>query len=332
VVDLSPQFIPDQARRSVLQSRSKQHPIIQVVRLLKSNQTKSNQTMMLRRDSSEGSSNIPRSFYCPLTLEVMVDPVIDAEGNTFERQALMHWLSHYGTSPVSRQPLNANLVVPNFALRDIIHEAMGSSWVAQRTEELGHQYSFSSLAEFHDDDLLQPNSLDNSSSSHSSYIRSRASKHRGKMQCYLKKLSQDVGGGMQLQLDDSGLCMFSCENMTIVVEVPEDAGFFFVYTVVTVPTLSEESKDMMLELNRLQNETREYIMVETRLADVSSLRHYLTCFVSPGSILQVEVHCPSRSTSRDSTISFSLIRIALTKSQQPTSATLCPILLKPLPV
>jgi U-box domain len=214
--------------------------------------------MMPARESSGGSSNVPRSFYCPLTLEVMVDPVIDAEGNTFERQALLHWLSYYGASPVSRQPLNANLVVPNFALRDIIHEVMGSSWVAQRKEELGHQYSFSSLAELHDDDFLQPTGLDSSSPSHFSYNTSPASKHRGKMQCFLKRLSRDVGGGMELQLDDSGTCMFSCENMTIVVEMPEATGFFFIYTVVSVPTLSEESKDMMLELNRLPNETREY--------------------------------------------------------------------------
>lgn len=252
--------------------------------------------MMPRCDSPEGSNKVPRSFYCPLTLEVMVDPVIDAEGNTFERQALMRWLSHYGASPVSRQPLNANLVVPNFALRDIIHEVMGSSWVDQRTEELGHQYSFSSLAELQDDDFLQPDSLDNSSSSHVSYNSSPASKYRGKMQCYLKKLSQDVGGGMQLQLDDSGICMFNCENMTIVVEVPEDAGSFYVYTVVTVPTLSEESKDMMLELNRLQSETREYILAETRLANVSSSGLYLTFFRLPlfnhagGGTLSIKKH------------------------------------------
>jgi len=51
--------------------------------------------------------------------------------------------------------------------------------------------------------------------------------------------------------------MFNCENMTIAVEVPVDLGFVYVSTVVPVPTLSEESKDMLLELNRLQSETRK---------------------------------------------------------------------------
>ena len=203
----------------------------------------------------DSNSTIPRSFFCPLTMEVMVDPVIDAEGNTYERKALMLWLSHYGVSPVSRQPLNSNLVVPNFALRDTIHEVMGSSWVNQRTEELGEQYS---------------NEMEDKSE-HSNCEFSQSSKYRAKMQCYLTKLSRDVGGGMELELDDSGVCMFNCENMTIIVEVPADAGFFFVYTVVTVPTLSEESKDMMLEMNRLQSETRKSIFLrlvfETCLSD-----------------------------------------------------------------
>lgn len=185
--------------------------------------------------------SIPRTFYCPLTMEVMVDPVLDTCGNTYERKALLQWLSHYGVSPVSRQPLNSTLVVPNFALRDTIHEMMGASWVCQRTEEVNQQY----CQEMED------------KSEHSNCEFSRPSRYRGRMQCYLTKLSQEVGGGMELELDDSGVCMFNCENMTIVVEVPADAGFFFIYTVVKVPSLAEESKDMMLELNRLQSETRK---------------------------------------------------------------------------
>ncbi|CAB9507325.1 U-box domain-containing protein 12 [Seminavis robusta] len=204
---------------------------------------------MIPQDDTSGSINVPRSFICPLTFEAMVDPVIDSEGNTFERQALLHWLSLYGLSPVSRQPLNANLVVPNFALRDTIHEMMGSAWVAQRTEELAQQYPSDDGM----DDPAQADSMDCSSSSH--YSRS-LSKYRGKMQCYLQKLSQDVGGGMHLELDDNGVCMFSCENMTIVIEVPEDVGLCYIYTIVSVPYLSEESKDMMLELNRIHSETR----------------------------------------------------------------------------
>jgi len=176
----------------------------------------------------------------------MVEPVIDADGNTCEKKALLQWLSHYGVSPISRQPLNASLVVPNFALRDTIYEVMGSAWVAKRIEELDIEY---------------PNEMEDVSegsvNSMGSTRKADASKYRRKIQCYLQKLSRDVGGGMELELDDDGVCMFNCENMTIAVEVPVDLGFVYVSTVVPVPTLSEESKDMLLELNRLQSETRK---------------------------------------------------------------------------
>lgn len=184
----------------------------------------------------EPSKKVPSSFYCPLTMEVMADPVIDTEGNTFERKALLEWLSRYALSPISRQPLNSHLVVPNHALRDTIHAVMGAPWVAKRKEELEVQY-------------LDSEKLDKQSR--------HSSKYRSKMECYVKKLGQEVGRGMRLEIDENGVCMFNCEDMTIVVEVPEDLGYFFVYTMMHVPFLSEKSKDTLLELNGLQNETRK---------------------------------------------------------------------------
>lgn len=180
----------------------------------------------------ESNQHIPRSFYCPLTMEVMYDPVIDAEGNTYERKALLKWLLRYGISPLSRQPLNSNLLAPNHALRDTIHEVMGASWVSQRKEELDRHY-------------LEAEKL---GCSHSS-------KYRARMDAFLRSLSRDVGGGMELDLDANGVCMFNCQGMTIIIEVPKDLGFFSVFTIMHVPFLSEETKDTMLELNRIPSET-----------------------------------------------------------------------------
>ena len=36
--------------------------------------------------------NVPQSFVCPLTHETMLDPVVDPEGNTYERAAIEDWL------------------------------------------------------------------------------------------------------------------------------------------------------------------------------------------------------------------------------------------------
>ena len=67
-------------------------------------------------------SNVPKSFFCPITSMVMRDPVVDLEGNTYERSAIEEWLSQNSTSPVTRQPLRVDQLNPNRALKDAIDE------------------------------------------------------------------------------------------------------------------------------------------------------------------------------------------------------------------
>lgn len=53
---------------------------------------------------------VPHSFICPLTQDIMKDPVIDPEGNSYEREAILEWLNRdgtgVGTSPVTRRRLD----------------------------------------------------------------------------------------------------------------------------------------------------------------------------------------------------------------------------------
>jgi hypothetical protein len=63
---------------------------------------------------------IPESYYCPITHELMVDPVIDPEGNTYERSAIVEWLKKNPTSPFTKNPLFVSDLHPNRALRDSI--------------------------------------------------------------------------------------------------------------------------------------------------------------------------------------------------------------------
>lgn len=71
-------------------------------------------------DSKE--DNVPESFICPLTHEVMYDPVMDPEGNSYERTAIEDWLEKHNTSPITRAPLTKNDLVVNRALRNAIEE------------------------------------------------------------------------------------------------------------------------------------------------------------------------------------------------------------------
>lgn len=78
---------------------------------------------MENQESNKNEENeFPQSFFCPLTLELMKDPVVDPEGNSFERSAIENWLKSNNTSPITRNPLSVADLIPNRALRDAIEE------------------------------------------------------------------------------------------------------------------------------------------------------------------------------------------------------------------
>ena len=70
--------------------------------------------------AAAGSFPIPPSFKCPITGSMMQDPVVDPEGNTYERRAIEAWLERSQTSPITRTSLTASMLNSNRALRDAI--------------------------------------------------------------------------------------------------------------------------------------------------------------------------------------------------------------------
>ena len=66
--------------------------------------------------------NIDNNFICSITLEVMKDPVICSDGHTYERSAIEKWLSTEKHSPMIRQIITNNSLIPNIALRNIIKD------------------------------------------------------------------------------------------------------------------------------------------------------------------------------------------------------------------
>ncbi|XP_067004691.2 WD repeat, SAM and U-box domain-containing protein 1 isoform X2 [Anabrus simplex] len=63
-------------------------------------------------------SDIPHEFLCPITHEVMLDPVICADGFTYERAAINEWfLSGRFTSPMTNAHLSDTKCIPNTALK-----------------------------------------------------------------------------------------------------------------------------------------------------------------------------------------------------------------------
>ncbi|ERM93829.1 hypothetical protein AMTRI_Chr04g181670 [Amborella trichopoda] len=67
------------------------------------------------------SIQIPSNFKCPISLELMRDPVIMPTGITYDRQSIERWLDEGGkTCPVTNQPVHEPELIPNHALRRMI--------------------------------------------------------------------------------------------------------------------------------------------------------------------------------------------------------------------
>ena len=64
-----------------------------------------------------------QAFICPITQEVMVDPMTCMDGHTYEKKAIEQWLAQHDTSPLTGCKLPTKHLIPNFALRSAIDEA-----------------------------------------------------------------------------------------------------------------------------------------------------------------------------------------------------------------
>tara|TARA_X000000950_G_scaffold288827_1_gene407697 strand:- start:2323 stop:2877 length:555 start_codon:yes stop_codon:yes gene_type:complete len=61
---------------------------------------------------------------CPITSALMEDPVVDRDGNSYERKSIEMWLMSNRTSPITRRPMKVEELVPNRALRNAIEVAI----------------------------------------------------------------------------------------------------------------------------------------------------------------------------------------------------------------
>jgi hypothetical protein len=48
---------------------------------------------------------------------LMADPVVAADGFTYERESIVLWMKTHDTSPTTREPLEHKMLVPNHVLR-----------------------------------------------------------------------------------------------------------------------------------------------------------------------------------------------------------------------
>lgn len=71
----------------------------------------------------QSSVQIPLYFRCPISLELMQDPVILSTGQTYDRSSIEKWVASGNTTcPVSMQKLEDFTLIPNHTLRRLIQE------------------------------------------------------------------------------------------------------------------------------------------------------------------------------------------------------------------
>ncbi|XP_044482471.1 U-box domain-containing protein 13-like [Mangifera indica] len=72
-------------------------------------------------DRNHKAPVIPDDFRCPISLELMKDPVIVSTGQTYERSCIEKWLeAGHGTCPKTQQTLSGTALTPNYVLRSLI--------------------------------------------------------------------------------------------------------------------------------------------------------------------------------------------------------------------
>ena len=72
--------------------------------------------------------SIPNEFLCPITLEIMTDPVICEDGYSYEKKSIYDWLERSVSSPMTREPISKDRIQPNESLKKAI-----DSWLENRS-------------------------------------------------------------------------------------------------------------------------------------------------------------------------------------------------------
>ncbi|XP_027917259.1 U-box domain-containing protein 17-like [Vigna unguiculata] len=76
---------------------------------------------LITQEIAETFFTVPKDFCCPITLDLMCDPVIISTGQTYDRRSIWRWMEEgHCTCPKTGILLSHNRLVPNRALRNLI--------------------------------------------------------------------------------------------------------------------------------------------------------------------------------------------------------------------
>ncbi|KAL1212839.1 U-box domain-containing protein 17 [Cardamine amara subsp. amara] len=78
---------------------------------------------------------VPKDFVCPISLDLMTDPVIISTGQTYDRSSIARWIEEgHCTCPKTGQMLMDSRIVPNRALKNLIVQWCVASGISCESE------------------------------------------------------------------------------------------------------------------------------------------------------------------------------------------------------
>ena len=74
-------------------------------------------------DNVAEEDNTPDAICCPITQEIMIDPVfLVGDGHTYEREAITTWLEQNNTSPLTNEILPDCTLIANHVVKKMVAE------------------------------------------------------------------------------------------------------------------------------------------------------------------------------------------------------------------
>jgi hypothetical protein len=81
---------------------------------------------------------VPDHFLCPISLEIIKEPVICSDGITYEKKQIARWFRNHNTSPKTNVELLNKSLIPNYALKSGIGKYLSSrTRVTTRSHKVG---------------------------------------------------------------------------------------------------------------------------------------------------------------------------------------------------
>lgn len=102
----------------------------------------------------------PEYFKCPISWEILNNPVISNEGHSYEKWAIEKWLSREDISPITGLPLSDFTLLPNYCLKNALDDFNNKKkkWISIKDQILKFiiktQFDFNDLKKYFYVELL----------------------------------------------------------------------------------------------------------------------------------------------------------------------------------